>query len=275
MTMTSLPARLPWLRVLAALALLGALSALSGCATTDANTAAPGELHTTSDDTPIRQRARTRLTLAASYFQNGQSAVALDETKKALQIDPSFPDAYNLGGLIYMAMGERQLAMTHFQRALSLNANDPDTLHNLGWLQCQEGQYAQAAQSFQRAMAAPLYQNRAKTLMAQGICEARAGDKAKAEQTLLESYKFDPGNPVTGYNLALLLYERGDYAKAQFYIRRINNSELSNASSLWLGIRVEHKLDNRVAMEQLASQLQRRFADSAELKSYEKEAFDE
>jgi len=271
MTITSLSARLPWLRVLAALALLGALA---GCATTDANST-PGELHTTSDDSPIRQRARTRLTLAASYFQNNQNAVALDETKKVLQIDPAFPDAYNLAGLIYMAMGEQPLAMTHFQRALSLNPNDPDTLHNLGWLQCQQGQYAAAAQSFQRAMAAPLYQNRAKTLMAQGICQARAGDKAKAEETLLNSYKYDPGNPVTGYNLALLLYERGDYAKAQFYIRRINNSELSNASSLWLGIRVEHKLDNRVAMEQLASQLRRRFADSSELKSYEKEAFDD
>jgi len=273
MTMTSLlPARLS-LRALAVLALLGALA---GCATTGPDvTTAPGELHTPSDDSPIRQRARTRLTLAASYFQNGQNAVALDETKKALQIDPAFPDAYNLAGLIYMAMGERQLAQNHFQRALSLNPNDPDTMHNLGWLQCEEGQYAAAAQSFQRAMAVPLYQNRARTLMAQGICEARSGDKAKAEETLLNSYKFDPGNPVTGYNLALLLYQRGDYTKAQFYIRRINNSELANASSLWLGIRVEHKLDNHVAMEQLASQLRRRFADSAELKSYDKGAFDE
>jgi type IV pilus assembly protein PilF len=273
MTMTS-PTTGRWpLRLCAALALLGALA---GCATQGgAGGGAPGELHTTSDDSDARKRARTRVELAASYLQNEQTAVALDELKKAMQIDPTFSDAYNLGGLIYLSMDQRQMAQSHFERAVALDGYNADALHNLGWMQCQGGQYAAAEQAFARAIAIPMYANRARTLMAQGVCQARAGDKTAAEATLLRSYEIDPGNPVTAYNLAALLYQRGDYTRSQFYVRRLNNGDLSNAESLWLGIRIERKLDNRVAMEQLASQLRRRFPESSQLRSFQQGAFDE
>jgi type IV pilus assembly protein PilF len=233
------------------------------------------ELRTAADDSPERARARTRLALASSYFDNNQNAVALDELKKVLQVDPGFGDAYNLGGLIYMRMNEPAMAESHFQRAFSLNPRDANAMHNLGWLQCQQGRYAEASQSFQRAIAVPSYQDRARTLMTQGICESRAGDNAKAEATLMHSYELDAGNPVTAYNLSLLLYKRGDYPRAQFYIRRLNNSELANAESLWLGIKVERRLNNRQAMEQLASQMRRRFSQSREFLAYERGAFDD
>ena len=192
-----------------------------------------------------------------------------------MQADPTFADAYNLGGLIYMALGDNALAQSHFQRAIALNPRDANAMHNLGWLQCQQGNYAAATQSFQRAVAVPTYQDRARTLMAQGVCEARGGDAAKAEATLMHSYELDAGNPVTAYTLSQLLFQRGDFTRAQFYIRRLNNSELANAQSLWLGIKVERRMNNRQAMEQLASQLRRRFPQSRELLAYERGAFDE
>ena len=80
---------------------------------------------------------------------------------------------------------------------------------------------------------------------------------------------------MTAYTLSQLLFQRGDFARAQFYIRRLNNSELANAQSLWLGIKVERRMNNRQAMEQLASQLRRRFPQSRELLAYERGAFDE
>ena len=97
----------------------------------------------------------------------------------------------------------------------------------------------------------------------------------EAEASLTRAYELDAGNPITGYNLATLLFQRGEFVRAQFYVRRINNSELANAESLWLGIKVERRLDNRDAMEQLASQLRKRFAQSRELGWYERGAFDE
>lgn len=254
---------------------LAASALLSGCATPVDTVATPSEWQTPADDSEARRRARTRLALASGYYENGQYAVALDELKKTLQIDPGFPDAYNLGGLIYLALGDRALAASHFQRALALNPRDADAMHNLGWLECENGRYAEAAALFQRAVAVPTYGGRAKTLMTQGICEARAGQPEQAEATLMHAYELDAGNPVTGYNLALLLFRRGELERARFYIRRLNNSELANAESLWLGIRVEQRLRDQRAMEQLASQLRQRFPQSRELIAYERGQFDE
>ena len=111
--------------------------------------------------------------------------------------------------------------------------------------------------------------------MAQGVCQARAGRNADAERSLARSYELDAGNPVTGYTLANLLYQRGDYPRAQFYIRRMNNSDLANAETLWLGIKVERRLNDRVAMLQLAEVLKKRFPKSREVAAYERGAFDE
>ena len=80
---------------------------------------------------------------------------------------------------------------------------------------------------------------------------------------------------MVGYNLADLLTRRGDLTRAQFYIRRINNSELANAESLWLGIKIERGLGDAVAVRQLTEQLRKRFPDSRELSALERGAFND
>lgn len=261
------------------LAALCLLAALGGCATTTGGGYSGGgsatELATASDDSDARKRARTRLTLAASYLQDGKHMIALEEQKKAVRMDPSFSEAYALGGVIYMHMGETQLAFANFERAISLNPRDADSMHNMGWLHCTEGHYQQAAALFERALGVRMYAGKAKTMMAKGACEARAGDRAKAEQTLTQAYELDQSNPITGYNLAKLIYQRGDAQGARQYIRHVNNGQWSNAETLWLGIKVERALGNQRAVAELAEQLQRRYPSSKELRAYERGAFDE
>jgi type IV pilus assembly protein PilF len=236
---------------------------------------AGSEIVTPSDETEVHRRARIRLELAANYFSMGQTSVALDEVKQAIATDPSYADAFNLRGLIYMRLNDLVLAEESFRRAAALRPQDPDVAHNYGWLLCQQRKFAEAEAHFQRALAQPTYQSSSRTLMAQGLCLEAAGKQAEAEQVLIKSYELDPGNPVVGYNLALLKHRRGDQQRAQFYIRRLNNSELANSQSLWLGIKVERALGNTVAMRQLGDQLHKRFPDSRELAAFEKGAFDD
>lgn len=256
---------------------------LAGCAQQGApgapgTSAAPGarnDIVTESDEPDGRRRARLRLELASGYFEQGQTNVALDEIKQSLQADPTFGDAYNLRGLVYMRLNDIPMAEDSFRRALALNPRDADVAHNYGWLMCQQARYNDAMRFFGQAMANPTYAGRAKTLMTQGVCQVRAGQRAEAEQSLMQSYELDAGNPVTGYNLANLLYQRGELTRAQFYIRRINNSDLANAESLWLGVKTEQKLNNREAVLQLGDQLKKRFAQSREAAAYEKGSFNE
>lgn len=259
---------LPWAALLA-----GAIT-VSGCAAPQAEPAQDSVV-TEFDEPEARKRARIRMELAVGYFEQGKTNIALDELKQVISIDPSYPDAYNLRGLIYMQLNDGRLAEDSFRRAVALNPRDANVLHNLGWLQCQQRRFDEADRAYEQALANPLYADRAKTLMAQGLCQARAGKSGPAERTLAKAYELDAGNPIVGYNLANLLFARGDMPRAQFYIRRLNNSELANAESLWLGIKVERKLGDRLAMAQLADQLRKRFPRSREMASFEKGSFDE
>jgi len=254
------------------------LLALAGCAAPSAggDGAAPShDMLTESDEPEARKRARIRMELAVGYFEQGQTKVALDEVKQVIAADPSFPDAYNLRGLIYMRLNDLRQAEESFHRAAALNPRDANVQHNYGWMLCQQGRYDESLRAFEVAMANPLYAGRAKTLMAQGLCQARAGRMAEAERSLARSYELDAGNPVTGYNLASLLFRKADFTRAQFYIRRLNNSELANAETLWLGVKVERRLNDRVAMRQLGEQLKKRFPQSRETAAYDRGAFDE
>lgn len=260
-----------WL--LAVCLVLVAVSSLPGCA--GGATESGADIVTDSDEPANRKRARTRLQLASGYFEQGQTTVALDEVKQALTIDPDFPDAYNLRGLIYLRLNDMRLADESFRRALAISPKDAEVLHNYGWLLCQQGKYTESVQTFTRALANPIYGDRAKTWLAKGVCQIRAGRPLEAEDSLRHSYELDAGNPVTGYNLAQVLFQRGDAERAQFYIRRINNSELANAETLWLGIKVEQRLGNRVARDQLVTQLRSRYPRSREMSSFERGAFNE
>ncbi|MES2529990.1 MAG: type IV pilus biogenesis/stability protein PilW [Pseudomonadota bacterium] len=248
---------------------------LAGCASQPGPSMAGADMVTSSDEPAGRNRARIRLELAVGYFQQGQTTVALDEIKQAIVADPSFADAYNLRGLAYMRLNDPALAEDSFRRAISLNPRDANSLHNYGWLLCQESRYMDAAQQFAQALGVPGYGDRAKTLMAQGVCEVRGGRLDDAERSLRSAYELDAANPLIGFNLATVLVQRNDWARAQFYARRVNNGPSSNAETLWLGVRIERQVDDREAMAQLGGQLQRRFPQSREAIAYERGNFND
>ena len=253
------------------------LFAVAGCASSPSSetSATSRDIVTESDEPELRKRARIRMELAVGYFEQGQTNVALDELKQVIASDPTFPDAYNLRGLIYMRLNDMRQAEESFRRAVALNPRDSNVQHNYGWLLCQQGRYEESQRAFDAAMSNAIYAGRAKTMMALGLCQARAGRPADAERSLAGSYELDAGNPITGYNLAGLLYRRGDFVRSQFYIRRLNNSEFANAETLWLGIKVERRLNDQVAMAQLVEQLRKRFGQSKEAGALERRAFDE
>ncbi len=213
--------------------------------------------------------------LASGYFEQGQTTVALDEIKQALVADPNNADAYSLRGLVYMRLEDAGMAEDSFRRAIAINPRDPNARHNYGWLLCQQNHYGDVAVQFTEALGVPGYTDRAKTLMTQGVCELKAGQRPQAERSLQQAYEIDAGNPVVGFNLASVLAQREEWSRAQFYIRRVNNSASASAETLWLGIKIERKLNNREAAAQLGGQLQRRFPQSREATAYERGNFND
>lgn len=251
-----------------------ATALLAACAGTAPS--ADREIKTDSDQTDGDRRASVRLELAQGYFSRGQFNTALDELKLALQAKPDMREAVNLRGLIYGAMGEHQLAEEAFRRALAIYPNDPDTLHNYGWFMCQQQRWPTADSLFDQALAQSTYRAPARTLLAKGVCEARAGRMLVAEKTLSRAFELDPGSPAVAVNLSEVLYRNRELERARFYVKRVNSQpEQVNAQSLWLQLRVERKLGNSGTVDDLAMQLRRKYPQAPETQSLDAGRYEE
>lgn len=215
-------------------------------------------------DTEQRRRARIRLELASNHYQSRNYSTALDELRQALTIDPEYPAAYGMLGLVYMDLDDRQRAEGSFQRALQLAPGDPDINVNYGWFLCQTGRYREAIPRFEQAANDKLYGGASKALHNAGICLRRAGDDVGAEGYLLRAFKADPRNAVAMFNLGELYLARQDYEKARFYAQRLVKSFEPAAQTLWLATKVEQASGNRDGFLSLGQQLRRQFPGSRE-----------
>ena len=264
-------------RVLGFLLGAGCCLWLAACNLPQAPQTTPGgDRITASDETAGTKRARVRMQLATGYFERGQLTTALDEVKLAIQADPAMGDAYNLRGLIYAALGDGAIAEDSFRRAIEINPRDGDSMHNFGWYLCQQRRFSEATALFQQALELPQYTGSSRTLLARGICEARAGQWAEAEATLMRAHTADPVNPVVAVNLAAVLYQRGEYERARFYVRRLGAAvQQGSSQNLWLALRIEKKLGNQDNVQDLGQQLRNRFPQSRETSFLDQGLFDE
>jgi type IV pilus assembly protein PilF len=247
---------------------------LWGCATPPGSERQT-ELVTASDEPDARRRARLRLELAVGYFEDGKTTIALDELKQALVNDPSYAEAYNLRGLVYMRLNETALAEDSFRHAISLNPRDASSVQNYGWMLCQAGRYRESTDQFNRALGLSQNLDRAKAYLTMGLCQSKGGSLDEAILSLSRSYELDAGNPITAYNLSSALYKRNEFERAQFIMRRLNRTDLANAESLWLGIKIERRLKDVTAERLLADQLRRQFPQAREVALYDREAFND
>ncbi|MCX8521044.1 MAG: type IV pilus biogenesis/stability protein PilW [Rhodoferax sp.] len=248
---------------------------LGACANQGTAAASASESYTESDVPVNRKRAETRLKLAVLYFQDGKNNFALDEVKQAILIDPGWFQPYWMRGLIQMQTGDFAPAEASFQKALEINPRSADVKHNYGILLCRLKRPTEASKWFEAAIADPAYGQRAKTWQELGNCQLANQQKDAAEASYMRALELDPNNQVTALSLARLLFERGDAAKAQLHVRRVNNSDRASAESLWLGIKIERSLGATQARSQLETQLRKRFAQSPEAIALERGAFDD
>jgi type IV pilus assembly protein PilF len=217
-----------------------------------------------AEESDERRRARIRLELAAGYYQQGNYSVALEELRVALSLDPVYPAAFGILGLIYMDLGDKPKADESFQRALRLAPRDADLNNNYGWYLCQSGRAKESISFFNLALEDRLYTTPAKPLHNAGICSLRANDLVNAEAYFRRAFQVEPGNPVTNYQLALLNLNKNQFDQARFYTKRLLDNFDANSQTLYLAVCVETKAGNGSAAASFAQQLRRRFSASPE-----------
>jgi type IV pilus assembly protein PilF len=227
----------------------------------------------TSQADETQRRARIRLELSASHYQQQNFALALQEAEQAVAIDPNFAPGYGMLGLIYMAINDRNRADESFRRALALAPKDAELNNNYGWYLCQTGRQRESIPFFNNALEDRLYATPSKPLHNAGICLMQVGDEAGAENYLLRSFQVDPSNPVAMFNLAELYLKRRNLERAKFYSDRLMSQFQPTSETLWLALRVARLGRDQDYASRLASQLRSRFPQSREAALLQRGAF--
>jgi type IV pilus assembly protein PilF len=258
-------------------AILFATVALAGCGAMkqtggEAPTAESGTLSGETSDP--RNRAKVHTELASLYFGRGNMAVALEELRIAVTADPNYALTYSMYGLVYMELRENRLAQENFERALRLSPSDPDINHNYGRFLCQTGRETESIKYFLQAVRNPLYPAPWRSYSAAGQCSMRKDNLKDAEGYFLQALRQEPDDLPALLYLGVIRYRQGSLEDARKLVARFNKISEPTAESLWLALRVERKLGERVAESSYANQLRRRFSGSREYQLLQRGEYD-
>lgn len=252
-----------------------AAAVLAGCAGTQSPTEPVLESPSIAGEVgDPRNRAKVHTELAALYYSRGNMAVALEELRIANSADPGYALTYSMFGLVYMELRENQLATTNFERALQLAPTDPDINHNYGWFLCQTGRENESIKYFLQAIRNPLYPAPWRSYSAAGICSLRKNDMKEAEEFFQRALQQAPDDTASLLQLGQIRYRQGSLEEARKLVGRYNRIVEPTPESLWLALRVERKLGERLAEATYANQLRRRFAASREYQQLQRGEYD-
>ncbi len=243
--------------------LLMALAVAGGCATTSDEIGDTGSIVGEIGDP--RNRAKLHTELASLYYSSGNLPVALEELRIATSADSSYAPAYGMLGLVYMQLRENPRAQESFERALRISPNDADINHNYGWFLCQTDREAASINYFLNAVRNPLYPTPWRSYSAAGLCNMKVNKFKDAEAFFERALKLEPDEPSALLQFGQLRYKQGNMGDARKLVQRYNKVASPNSESLWLALRVERRMGERVAEQGFANQLRRRFPNSPEL----------
>jgi type IV pilus assembly protein PilF len=249
-----------------------ALLLLAGCAGDPGPTRESGQI--VGEVGEPRNRARLHTELAALYFGRGNMNVALEELRTAVRADSNYAPAHSMFGLVYMELKENRLAEDSFERALRLSPNEPDINHNYGWFLCQNKREEESIRYFLQAIRNPLYPTPWRSYSAAGQCSMRIDKPKDAEEFFLRALRQEPDEPASLLQLGQIRYRQGNLEEARKLVSRYNKLVTPGPESLWLALRIERKLGQRVAERNFATELRRRYPDSPEAQALKRNTFD-
>ena len=227
-----------------------------GCETTPT-----GNSSSVYNETALASRARSHTDLGAAYYQQGKLEIALDEFNRAVEIDPTYAQAYNGLGLVYAALNEDVKADASFKRAIQVQPGSSESHNNYGSFLCAHKRYDESITQFLEAVKNPLYSTPNLAYANAGICSVRKNDTKNAEVYLNKALQIEPLTYSAAYQLADIQFKRGDVTNAQ---KTLQNALIGSPSpeTLWLGIRIARVQGDKDAEASYAVQLRQQYPNA-------------
>lgn len=214
-----------------------------------------------------KEAARVHTELGQKYMQQGKLEIALDNLNKALSYDPNYADANTVIAVLYERIGDVKQAETYYRKAAQIKPKGGSELNNYGTFLCKVGRYDEAQGYFDRAIADPFYKTPEVALVNSGSCLLKAGKLDEADKRLRSALDHAPNDSEALFQLASVLYEKGDYFKARAFMQRFEAVGTARPESLMLGRNIELRLGNGSAASDYTRRLLQSFPESQQARS--------
>jgi protein O-mannosyl-transferase len=182
---------------------------------------------------------------------------AIDQFRRAVDVDPAFVEAYTNLGNFLAQRGFRDEAIVHLRHALQIEPTFVNAHNTLGNILADIGALDEAIQHFRKALqtnpqSAMTHYNLGRTL-------AKHGDAEEAIVQYRQSLEIDPGDVDVHNNLGLLLFSQGNIDQAILQFReaiRVNPNYAKAYFNLGKVDAQQDRLDEAIANFQKALQIQ-------------------
>jgi type IV pilus assembly protein PilF len=221
-----------------------------------------GAIKKESAATEKTEAARVHTELGQKYMQQGKLEIALDNLNKALSYDADYADAHTVIAVLYERIGDVKQAEEHYRRAAQIKPKGGNELNNYGAFLCKIGRYDESTEYFERAIADPFYKTKDVALTNEGTCLLKAGKTDAAEAALRKALDLSPNNSEALFQLASVLYRKGDFFKARAFMQRFESVGQARPESLMLGRNIELRLGNGSAASDYTRRLLQSFPES-------------
>lgn len=243
------------------------LRALPALIVVCAGAVAAGCMTQSSDQMPKARPERAsdlNLELGYDYFRKGKLPEAKEKFDKAMQQNPRNANAQAAAGLLYDRLGEVKKADSHFVRALSLDPKNPDIQNTYAAFLCARNRYAQGEKYALEAAGNRLYRTPEYAYLNAGNCASKAGQLARAEGHYRSSLQIKARFGEALYKMADLEYRQTNYMSARAFLERYLELGRTDASTLWLALKIERSLGNAAAAQAYAQRLKSEYPSAVE-----------
>ncbi len=209
-----------------------------------------------------------RVDAGLAYIETNVLNKAKEHLDIALKHNSSYPRLYYVLGLYYQRSKDFQKADKSFEKALRFEPKNPVFLAGYGQHLCLSKRYEKADKLFQKAIADPAYSNIHDAYIMVAECALSRKDTVKAEAYYRKALRINPNLAKPFLELAQMEFDKKRYKRSRHFLKRFTDLKKHIPRSLWLGIRIEHYLNNADAVASYALQLEQLYPLSEETSFY-------
>jgi len=201
----------------ASLVVLGVAALLSACATT------------TAEDEIRKLEARASYEAGVKNIAEGRISLGLSALRQAAEIEPRNALYHNAAGAVMLNIGRSADAQVEFLKAVELDPTYSDAFHNLGSAYAEQGKWEEAIVAYRKALSQPIYRSPESTYNNLGYAYWALDRRRDAEDAFRSALQLDPRLVPSHFWLGVLLEKEGRQAEAKAHFRAARDLEPSSA----------------------------------------------